>query len=89
MPAAPLWLIAREKGIPYAGVDGLVDLEEHILRVLREAQEPLYASEVTERLNAEACRTVFFAPEVARKLTEMSDVAQRLDGRWTLKRTST
>ena len=59
----------------------------HILRILGEATEPLFASEITERLNDEldpgAACTV---PDVVGRLKTLSErVAQLPDGRWTLK----
>ena len=62
--------------------------EEHILRILGEAKEPLFASEIAERLNSElrpdcACSRM----EVAKRLKSMSEqVAQLPDGGWMLKR---
>ena len=62
--------------------------EEHILRVLGESGEPLFLSEITERLNRElgdgaAHRTT----EVVMGLKRLSEhVAQLQDGRWALKR---
>ena len=62
--------------------------EQHILLILGEAAEPLFASEITERLNNEldsgAASTV---PDVIGRLKILSgQVAQLPDGRWTLKR---
>ena len=62
--------------------------DQHILRILGEAAKPLYAFEVTERLNDEleagAACTV---PEVIGWLQNLSErVAQLSDGRWTLKK---
>jgi hypothetical protein len=62
--------------------------EEHILRILGEATEPMFPSEIAERLNRElgpggACTSL----EIAARLKRMSDqAAQVQDGRWTLKR---
>ena len=59
---------------------------EDILRILREASEPLFPSEVTVRLNTEfdADATV---DEVAKRLIKIKDgIVQLSDGRWTLER---
>jgi len=59
---------------------------EDILRILREASEPLFPSEVTVRLNTEfeAGTTV---DEVAKRLTQIKEgIVQLPDGRWTVKR---
>lgn len=62
-------------------------LEENIVRILGEATEGLFASEIAARLNKQlrpdrAHTTV----EVARHLKTMTDqVAQLPDGRWMLK----
>jgi len=63
-------------------------LDEHILRLLGEAPEALFASEIAERLN-KGLRpdTAYTTVEVAKHLKGMSDrVAQLPDGRWMLKR---
>jgi hypothetical protein len=66
----------------------LTTLDEHILRILGEGSEGLFASDIAERLNKELrpdseCKTV----DVAAHLKGMSDqVAQLPDGRWMLKR---
>jgi len=62
--------------------------EEHILRILGETQEPLYASEIAERLNREVGpRGAYTATEVVKSLQALGDrVAQLPDGGWTLKR---
>jgi hypothetical protein len=62
--------------------------DENILRILGEAAEPLYASEITDRLNDEldpgAASTV---PEVVGRLKFLrGQVAQLPDGRWMLRR---
>jgi hypothetical protein len=58
---------------------------EHVLRTLREAREPLFSFEITERLNdildLGAATSV---PEVVGQLKTLSEqVAQLPDGRWT------
>jgi len=62
--------------------------EEHILRILGEAKEPLFASEIAEHLNSELRPdSAYSTMEVAKRLKGMSEqVAQLLDGRWMLKR---
>jgi predicted Zn-ribbon and HTH transcriptional regulator len=63
-------------------------LEEHILRILKEATEPLFTSEIAERVNrelrpAEAYKTI----EAVKVLQGLHEQAVLLpDGRWTLKR---
>ena len=60
--------------------------EEHILRILGEAKEPLFASEIAEHLNSELRPdSAYSTMEVAKRLKGMSEqVAQLLDGRWML-----
>ena len=62
--------------------------EEQILRILGEAKEPLFASEIAERLNSELRPdSAHSRIEVAKRLKSMSEqVAQLPDGRWMLKR---
>jgi hypothetical protein len=60
--------------------------EEHILRILSEAKEPLFASEIADHLNREL-RTRYTntgTVELLKRLPEQ--VAQLPDGRWMLKR---
>ena len=59
--------------------------EEHILRILGEAKEPLFASEIAEHLNSELRPdSAYSTIEVTKRLKSMSE--QLLDGRWMLKR---
>ena len=59
--------------------------DEDILRVLREATEPLFPSEITARLNSEFC-AVTTVHEVAIRLTRFREgIAQLPDGRWALR----
>jgi predicted Zn-ribbon and HTH transcriptional regulator len=62
--------------------------EEDILRILGEAKEPLFASEIAERLNSELRPdSAYSRMEVAKRLKSMSEqVAQLPDGGWMLKR---
>jgi hypothetical protein len=62
--------------------------EEHILRILGEATEPLFPSEITDRLNRElGGGAAYRMTEVVLRLTTLSrEVAQQRDGRWTLTR---
>ncbi len=62
--------------------------EEHMLRILGEAKDPLFASEIAERLNSELRPdSAYSTMEVAKHLKSMSEkVAQLPDGRWMLKR---
>jgi len=62
--------------------------EEHILRILGEATEPLFPSEITELLNHELRPgAAYVTAEVAPRLQALENqVAQLPDGRWMLKR---
>lgn len=62
--------------------------KEHISRILGEATEPLFASEITERLNAElASGPAFDTSEVVKHLQALYDhVTQLRDGRLMLTR---
>ena len=61
--------------------------EEHIVRILGEATEPLFPSEITYRLNQElGGGTAYTMTEVVMRLKTLNDVTQLPDGRWTLKR---
>lgn len=62
--------------------------EQHILRILGEAQEPLYPSEIAERLNTELGPTgAYTTVEVVNRLQALGDqVAQGSEGGWTLNR---
>ena len=62
--------------------------EEHILRILGEAREPLFASEITEHLNDELRPgAAYTVPDVIGRLKSLHEqVAQLPDGRWMLKR---
>jgi len=61
--------------------------EEHILRILGEAQEPLYPSEIAERLNRELGPVgAFTAVEIVNRLQALGNqVSQVGEGGWTLK----
>ncbi len=62
--------------------------EQYILRILAEANDPLFPSEITERLNYELGSGVAYSvDEVALRLKTLEHQAELLgDGRWTLKR---
>jgi hypothetical protein len=62
--------------------------EEHILRILGEATDPLFPSEIAERLNRElGTAGVYTSLEIAARLSHMSDQAAQVpDGRWMLRR---
>jgi hypothetical protein len=62
--------------------------EEHILRILGEATEPLFLSEITDRLNDELRPgAAYTATEIVTRLKALEkEVAQQSDGRWMLKR---
>ena len=79
-------LLPEVRGIEPSRLICMPIRDEDILRILREVAEPLFASEITVRLNHEfgAGSTV---DEVATRLTRFKDgIAQLPDGRWTLKR---
>jgi predicted Zn-ribbon and HTH transcriptional regulator len=62
--------------------------EEHILRILGEATEPLFTSEIAELLNLELRQGAAYTTiEVVRVLQGLHEQAlQFRDGRWMLKR---
>jgi hypothetical protein len=62
--------------------------EEQLLRILGEATEPIFPSEITDRLNrALGTRTPYTITEVVMFLKRLTEqVVQTADGRWTLKR---
>ena len=62
--------------------------EQHILLILGEATEPLFTSEIADRLNRElGNRAPYTTTEVVMGLKTLSkQVAQLPDGRWMLKR---
>jgi len=62
--------------------------EEHILRILGEATEPLFPSEIADRLTVELGSGIAFTmAEVVLRLKRTAGlVEQSDDGRWTLKR---
>jgi repressor of nif and glnA expression len=61
--------------------------DEHILRILGEATEPLFPSEITDRLNRErGGGGAYTMTKVVMRLKNLDErVAQLSDGRWTLK----
>jgi|GEM_PF-4427577 len=61
--------------------------EEHILRILSEAPEPLFPSEIADRLNRELRLDAFAPMDIVKRLQNMGErVARLADGRWRLKR---
>jgi hypothetical protein len=58
--------------------------EDDIRRILRDAGEPLWASEITERLNAMIGMVAFTVNQIAARLIAMDDVRSLPDGRWEL-----
>ena len=58
--------------------------ENDIRRILRDAGEPLWASEVTERLNTMIGMAAFTVDQIAARLLAMDDVSSLPDGRWEL-----
>ena len=61
--------------------------ERFILRILGEATDPLFPSEITERLNLElGSGAGYTVTEVALRLKTLDQKVEQLpDGRWTLK----
>jgi hypothetical protein len=61
--------------------------EQYILRILAEATEPLFPSEITERLNFElGSGATYTVDEVALRLKALDQKLDQIaDGRWTLK----
>jgi hypothetical protein len=61
--------------------------EEHIVRVLCDSPEPLFPSEIAERLNGElGSGAAYTTTEVVTRLIGLGDrVAQLPDGGWALK----
>jgi hypothetical protein len=62
--------------------------EEHVLRILGEATEPMFPSEITELLNHELRPgAAYTMTEVVKHLRALEgEVVQTPDGRWMLKR---
>jgi hypothetical protein len=61
--------------------------EEDVLRILGEATDALYSSEIATRLNRElASQEVFWPVDVVKLMRAMDEkIVQLSDGRWTLK----
>ena len=61
--------------------------EQFILRIIAEATEPLYPSEITERLNFELGTGAMYTVDVvALRLKALEQKLEQInDGRWTLK----
>jgi hypothetical protein len=62
--------------------------ERYILRILGEATDPLFPSEITERLNQElGAGAAYTMTEVVMRLKSLNEqVVQLPDGRWNLER---
>ena len=62
--------------------------DELVLRILSEAPEPLYSSDIAARLNRELQLWRAYSPVDVVKLMQVmgNEVVQLSDGRWTLKR---
>jgi hypothetical protein len=72
---------------PACGIIGAMPTDEdHIRRILREAGEPLWASEITERLNGEVGAAAYTVDKIAGRLMTMSEIRSLPDGRWELVR---
>ena len=65
--------------------------DEHILRILGEAPEPLFPSEITDALNRElGTGPAYTTTDIVMHLKRFGDkVAQLPDGRWILKKRMT
>jgi hypothetical protein len=76
------------RGVAPGRVITMPSHEEHILRILGEATEPLFTSEIAERLNLQLRPAVAYTTiEVGRVLQGLHEQAVQLaDGRWMLKR---
>ena len=70
--------------------DGVMQdtLEERILHVCRQSTEPLYTSEITDRLNRETSgKAAYTMSEIATRMQGLTaQITQLTDGRWMLKR---
>lgn len=79
---------ADEPSLTCGPRDTMPTHEEHILRILGEAIDPLFPSDVAEQLNRElGPGAAYTSLEIVARLKRMSDqVAQLPDGRWMLKR---
>jgi hypothetical protein len=75
------------RGVAPGRVITMPSHEEHILRILGEATEPLFTSEIAERLNLQLRPAVAYTTiEVGRVLQGLHEQAALLaDGRWVLK----
>jgi predicted Zn-ribbon and HTH transcriptional regulator len=62
--------------------------DERIVRILGQATEPLYTSEITKRLNHElGGKAAYTMAEISTRLQGLgAQVAQLTDGRWKLER---
>ena len=61
--------------------------DEIIVRILGEAKDALFPSEITDRLNQELGQTTYRMTEVVICLSSLKQQTSQLsDGRWTLKR---
>ena len=81
-------LLSEVRKIEPGSLSHMPSHEEHIRRILGESGEPLFVSDITERLNAELVSgPAFDTTEVVKHLQSSYDhVIQLGDGRWTLKR---
>ncbi|MDP9159294.1 MAG: hypothetical protein M3O09_03575 [Acidobacteriota bacterium] len=61
--------------------------EEDILRILSDATEPLFPSEITDSLNRELNgKSVYTMTQVVMRLQKLGKIVVQVpDGRWTLK----
>jgi hypothetical protein len=81
-------LLPEVRGVKTGRVIPMPTPEEQILRILSESGEPLFLSDIAERLNAElSSGPAFDTSEVVKHLQSLYDYVTQLgDGRWTLKR---
>jgi hypothetical protein len=61
-------------------------VEDDIRRILRQTGEPLWASEITERLNTDVGAIAYTVDEIATRLVQMGDALSTSSGRWELVR---
>ena len=80
-------LLSEVRRVEPGSVMAMSTHEEHILRILGEATEPLFPSEITDRLNRElGAGSPPTMTEIVKRLQVLEEATQVPDGRWTLKR---
>jgi len=88
MPELPGLGSSRISAVTIAIDDTVFSDQEQLVRILGEAPEPLFPSEITARLNQSlGGRTPYTITEVVMFLKRLADqIEQTSDGRWALKR---